>query len=69
MSKAHVKGLTANGIYNALIGFGHPLDQTEVITDNSAVNSLVHSEMRVKHSKSWDMKYNWLRDRSAQNQF
>ena len=25
--------------------------------------------MRVKRSKSWDMKYNWLRDHIAQEQF
>ncbi len=25
--------------------------------------------MRMKRSKSWDMKYNWLHDRAAQQQF
>ena len=60
---------TAIGIRTALIGMGHKQDKTEVITDNSTANSFVHSEMRVKRSKSWDMKYNWLRDRVAQNQF
>ena len=48
---------------------GHPQTRTEVITNNSTANSLVHSEMRVKRSKSWDMKYNWMRDRMAQQQF
>ena len=48
---------------------GHPQTKTEVITDNSTANSFVHSEIRVKCSKSWDMKHNWLRDRTAQNQF
>ena len=60
---------TAIGIRNTLTGMGHPQNKTEVITDNSTANSFVHSEMRVKRSKSWDMKYNWLRDRTAQKQF
>ena len=59
----------AIGIRNALIGLGHQQGKTLVVTDNSTANSFVHSEMRVKRSKSWDMKYNWLRDRSAQQQF
>ena len=60
---------TAIGIRNTLIGMGHPQGKTSVITDNSTAKSFVHSEMRVKRSKSWDMKYNWLRDRTAQQQF
>ena len=59
----------AIGKRNALIGMGHVHNKTEVIIDNSTANSFVHSEMRVKRSKSWDMKYNWLRDRMAQQQF
>ena len=61
--------VTTIGIRNTLIGMGHPQGKTEVITDNSTANSFIHSEMRVKRSKSWDMKYNWLRDHTAQNQF
>ena len=48
---------------------GHPQSKTEVITNNSTASSFVHLEMRVKRSKSWDMKYNWLRDHAAQKQF
>ena len=55
--------MTAVGIWHALQGLGHPQARTEVITDNSTANSFVHSEMRVKRSKSWDMRYNWLRNR------
>ena len=60
---------TAIAIRQALTGLGHPQQKTTVKTDNSTANSFVHSEMRVKQSKSWDMKYNWLRDRIAQEQF
>ena len=59
----------AVGICSTLEGLGHPQHCTEVITDFSAANSFVHSEMQVKQSKSWDMRYNWLRDRIAQAQF
>ena len=60
---------TGIGIRNALIGMGHPQGKTPVITDNSTTTSFVHSEMQVRRLKSWDMKYNWLRDRVAQQQF
>lgn len=60
---------TAIGLCNALIGLGHPQKQNPLITDYSTANSFVHSEMRVKRSKSWDMQFNWLRDHSAQDQF
>ena len=60
---------TSIGICNALISMGHPQSRTEVITDNSTANSFVHSEMRIKRSKSWDMKCNWLRDYMTQQQF
>lgn len=60
---------TAIAICHALIGLGHPQHKTPVKTDNSTANSFVHSEMKVKRSKSWDMRYNWLRDRVAQDQF
>ena len=56
----------AIGIRNALMGWGHKQGKTPVITNNSTANSFVHSEMREKSSMSWDMKYNWLRDRAAQ---
>ena len=60
---------TAIALRTALIGLGHPQTKTVVKTDNTTASSFVHSEMRVKRSKSWDMKYNWLRDRVAQDQF
>ena len=60
---------TAIGLRNDLIGLVHPQNKTPVITDTSTAKSFVHSEMRVKRSKSWDMRFNWLRDRAAQKQF
>ena len=61
--------ITAIAIYNGLVGLGHLQNKTSVKTDNSTANSFVQSEMCVKHSKSWDMKYNWLRNCVAQDRF
>ena len=49
--------------------WGHPQGKTTIMTDNSTATSFVHSSMREKRSKSWDMKFNWLRDCQAQQQF
>ena len=61
--------IVAIGIRNTLNEMGHPQGKTLVTTDNTTATSFVHSAMRAKHSKSWDMKFNWLRDREAQQQF
>jgi len=47
----------------------HPQPATPLKTDNSTATSFVHSNMKQKRSKSWDMRYHWLRDRSTRNQF
>ena len=61
--------MTAIGIRNTLREMGHPQHQTLITTDNTTATSFVHSVMRAKRSKSWDMKFIWLRDREAQKQF
>ena len=61
--------VVATGIRNTLNEMGRTQQQTRVTTDNTTASSFVHSAMRTKRSKSWDMKYNWLRDRTAQKQF
>ncbi len=44
----------------------HPQPATPLETDNSTTNSFCHSTMRQKRSKSWDMRYHWLRDKETQ---
>ena len=61
--------VVAIGLRNTLNEMGHPQEKTRVSTDNTTATSFVHSAMRAKRSKSWDMKFNWLRDRTAQQQF
>ena len=38
-------------------------------TDNSTASSFVNKKIRVKRSKAWDMRYNWLRDQLQQHNF
>ena len=37
--------------------------------NNSTANGFIHDNIHQKRSKSWDMRYYWLRDRMAQLQF
>ena len=60
---------TAIMIRNALVELGHQQPPTPIKTDNTTANSFVHANMRQRKSKSWDMRYHWLRDRSLQRQF
>ena len=53
----------------ALTELGHPQPPTPLKTDNTTTANFTNSTLRQKRSKSWDMRYNWLRDRQAQEQF
>jgi hypothetical protein len=52
-----------------LIALGHPQPPTPIKTDNSTARGFVYNNINQKKSKSWDMRYYWLRDRKAQRQF
>ena len=54
-------------IRRTLAHMGHPQVATPIKTDNDTANSFVHSTIRVKHSKTWDMRYHWLWDKLAKN--
>jgi hypothetical protein len=54
---------------NILEGFGYQQDKTPIITDNSFVYSLVNGTCKAKRSRAMDMRYNWLLDRTNQEQF
>ena len=56
-------------IRRQLEALGHPQQPTEVKTDNSTANSFVHATMRLKRSKTWDMRWNWLRQKAQQKVF
>jgi len=55
-------------IRRALEALGHPQLPTPIKTDNTTAHSFVHANIRKKRSKTWDMRYNWLRDRAAKRE-
>lgn len=49
-----------------LIALGHPQPPTPIKTDNSTAHGFVYDNINLKKSKSWDMRYYWLRDKEHQ---
>ena len=43
--------------------------RTPIKTDNAAAHGFIYKNINMKRSKSWDMRYHWLRDRENQGQF
>ena len=41
---------------------GHPHAPTPIKTDNKTANTLMHSNMHLQRSKTWDMHHYWLCD-------
>jgi hypothetical protein len=52
----------------ALETLGHPQPPTPLKTDNSTADSFVHSNIKQRKSKTWDLRWHWLRDREGQLQ-
>ena len=70
-AEAETGGLFINAqniipIRQALEALGHRQPATPLKTDNSTACNFVHKNMKQRRSKSWDMRYNWLRDKETQ---
>lgn len=53
-----------------ILGFlGHPQPDTPVKTDNTTATGFIHNNIHQKRSKSWDMRYYWLREKQTKDQF
>jgi hypothetical protein len=52
----------------SLCALGHPQPPTPIKTDNSTANSFVHANIKQRRSKTWDMRWNWLRDKATHEQ-
>jgi hypothetical protein len=68
-AEAETGGVFHNGqttivIQRALEALGHKQPPTPLKTDNFTANSFVHANIRQRPSKTWDMRWNWLRDKS-----
>ena len=48
---------------------GWPQPKTPIQTDNSTASGVVNKTIEPKRTKSMDMRFHWLRCRSAQGQF
>ena len=56
-------------IRTLLTALHHPQPPTPIKTDNSTAGGFIYNNIYQKHSKSWDMKDYWVRDRLAKFQF
>jgi len=73
-AEAEIGGLFHNAqisipIRVLLTALGHPQPPTPIKTDNATAHGFIYDNINLKKSKSWDMKYFWLRDRKEQRQF
>ena len=73
-AEAEVAGIFHNAgmaipIRHILQALNHPQPPTPLKTDNSTAAGFVYDNIHQKRSKSWDMRYHWLRDKQTQQQF
>ena len=54
---------------NILDSLGYPQQPTTILCDNLCAVGLATNTVKQRKSKSIDMRFHWLRDRIAQNQF
>ena len=56
---------TSISICRLLIELGHPQPPTPIKVDNSTAAGFVNKNITQKRSKSWDMRFHWLRDKET----
>ena len=52
-----------------LTALGQPQPATPIKTENSTATGFVYDNIRQRRTKTWDMRYYWLRCRMNQKQF
>ena len=70
-AEAEIAGIFHNAqtiipLRRILVALNHPQPPTPIKTDNSTANGFIHKNIHQKRSKSWDMRYYWLRDKMTQ---
>ena len=50
-----------------ILNHPQPPDGCPFKMDNAVTNGFIHSNIKQKRSKAWDMRYHWLRDKTALN--
>ena len=69
-AEAETGGLFGNGqeiipIRRGLDALDHPQPPTPIKADNTTSGSFVHSNIQKRRSKTWDMRWNWLRNKAT----
>jgi hypothetical protein len=64
-----INAKTAVSMQRMLEELGHPQLQTPIQTDNSTAHALLIKKILPKALKAMDMRFHWLRCRSAQDQY
>jgi hypothetical protein len=65
----YINAKEAVHIRQMLREMGHPQPRTPIQTDNSTAEGVINSKIQPKRTKAMDMRYFWLKDREAQDQF
>jgi len=52
-----------------LTEMGHPQPKTPIQTDNTTAEGVINKKIQPKRTKAMDMRFHWLHDREAQEQF
>ncbi len=52
-----------------LTELGHPQLQTPIQTDNLTAKGVINNKIQPKQTKAMDMRFHWLSNREAQEQF
>ena len=71
-AEAETAGLFHNAqqsilIRRILIALKHPQPPTPIKTDNATAKGFIHDNIHAKKSKTWDMRYYWLREQDTKN--
>ena len=66
---AYINGQEAVPIRTLLLELGHPQPATSIQVDNYTANGFTNNTIKQKRSKSIDMHFYWIRDRTSQGQF
>ena len=73
-AEAETSGLFFNckiaiDIRRMIYALGHPQPPTPVCTENSTATAFANSTYTPKRSKSWDMRFHWLKDKVKSEDF
>jgi hypothetical protein len=64
-----INAKTAVSMQRMLEELGHPQPQTPIQTDNATAHALLTNKILPKALKAMDMRFHWLRCRSAQDKY